>query len=72
MATVHNPTGFDVFCHRLGRSIRPGEKVEVTDAEAAGVPTGVFEVTRDAPVRQMVRRGSKVAEVNGPPEVEVR
>jgi hypothetical protein len=73
MATVTNPSNFELFCLALRRSIAAGDTVEVTDEEAARVSRGVFVVNEStAPVRRTVSRGGRRVEVTGAPASETR
>lgn len=77
MATVHNPSRWELFCHALGRSIGPRQTIEVDDDRAASVPTSVFVVkglsnSSGAPTRTTAKRGGKVAEITEGPVTETR
>lgn len=78
MATVSNPTSFNLYCHPLDIRISSGASVEVTEDEANQVVGSVFVVTHARPVpeakpsRKAVTRGSKVAEVTEAPARETR
>lgn len=73
MPFLFNPADCRLFCVRLQRLIDAGERVEITDAEAADLEnTPVFRVERPAPKRETVKRGAKQVEVTGAPKRETR
>ena len=83
MATVHNPTGFALYCAPLGVTIASEDTVEVSEEVAAKVSTCVFVVTNEAPEdeapkrqapasRKSTTRGAKTVEVTEAPVTETR
>ena len=67
------PTGEKLDCHRLRRLIDAGERVEISDEEAADLEASpVFRVEHAAPRRETVKRGGKRVEVTKAPAVETR
>ncbi len=80
MATIRNPTRWDLWCHPLRRELRAKERVTgLTDAVAEEISrTGVFtweEREREAdgaPTRRAAKRGADEAEVTAQPVREKR
>ena len=82
MKVIRNPSAFHLMCEPLGREIRAGKFIEVSDAEAARVVSCVFIIEDEAPkaeepkkapaTRKTEVRGSEVAEVTTAPACETR
>lgn len=68
MATVTNPTAFEIYSHDLRTHLKPGEVVEVDDDVADAVGGTVLVVDRaDAPVKP-ARAGKAGKAKTGPVE----
>lgn len=76
MPQLRNPTDFRLSCYVLGRSLDPGECVEITEEQADELArNAVFVVERKPsakPTRATAKRGGKRAEVTKAPNVEKR
>jgi hypothetical protein len=77
MATIHNPTDFNLFCLALRYTVAAGETVTTSNEVARQVPGGVFMVKVDeasptaTPTRKTVTRGAQKVEVTKAPAVEM-
>jgi hypothetical protein len=78
---VTNPTGWDLYCHPLQRSLAPYETVRVDDAEAASaISDNVMVISATDPnaetrptTRKTVKRGTRTVETTeATPAAEVR
>ena len=73
MPILYNPADCRLPCPRLDRFIDAGERIKITDEEAADLEHNpVFRVERPAAKRETVKRGSKQAEVTRAPKRETR
>ena len=74
MATLFNHTDADLFCAPLHLMVPAHESVDITDEDAERVNTvsGVWVVERATATRSAVKRGGKVAETSGRPQMETR